>query len=384
MFDRVVKALSQGPVSAGQLPIVLFHTHWEKLYDGWAIASRANARAMAMAGLDVRLLSWNEEEDDRDPEVEAEAGRFAKPAPVWDLHLFSSTISSAKNMEPFFNSLLSQPGKHAFQAMFERKYLEPRLIEWLNATAGVWTMCKANYDVLVKHGATNVTHIPLPYFDDDLHLKIQPPRQQKKFYWIGRFEPRKAPDRLIKAFMRVFKPGEASLTLKLSPLPGSFKFPSPEEVILHELKDTKNGWAVRNWQDSLHIIRDKLDGTQMRRLHADNDVYVSASRGEGLDLPSYYAKMAGRTLLLTDSGGPKDFMTDHDVLIPATGEVAAASDYKWGPSATYNDHDFYELCAALERVRGSRPTGERLPNEFRAEHVAPRFKRWIESMVHRR
>lgn len=384
-FDRVVGAMRAGPVEVrSSAPIVLFHTHWEKLYDGWAIASRANARAMEMAGIDVRLLSWQQEARERDPEVEAEAGRFDQSSPVWDLHLFSSTLGSAANMRSFFNSLLSQPGKHAFQAMFERKYIEPELVGFLNTTAGVWTMCGTNYRVMAECGVKNITHIPLPYFDDDEHLQIQPPKEHKKFYWIGRFEPRKAPDNLIKAFMRTFKPGEAELTLKLSPLPGSIPYPSPEAVILDELTSSSNGWDVFNWRRHIYIIREKLSGLDMVRLHANNDVYVSASRGEGLDLPSYCAKMAGRTLLLTDSGGPKDFMTGNDWLVPATGEVDADPGYKWGPGATYNDYSFDALCGALANARAARPTGCRLPEEFRAEHVAPRFKQWIDSMVMRR
>ena len=68
----------------------------------------------------------------------------------------------------------------------------------------------------------------------------------------------------------------------------------------------------------------------MIELHGKNDVYVSASRGEGLDLPAFAAKLSGRLLAMTDSGGPRDFVNDGDILVPPCGLVTADTDYPLG------------------------------------------------------
>lgn len=376
------------PSAAGDgRPIVVFHTHFERLDDGWSIASRAYARAMDMGGIDVRFASWTGREPD--PEVMPEIQKFLRPPGNWNLHLFSSTLGNAVQMKPVLELLRDQPGsgKRAFQSVFERQYVEPDLAKLLDSLDGVWVQCEANQRVLEKAGVRNVKLIQFPWFDDDPHLKLEPPKEHKRFYWIGRFEPRKAPDNLIKAFMRAFKPGEAHLTLKLSP----YRFPnyvSPNEVMLTELLDQKEGlhpvdnkWSRKTMSENISIVTGRLSAAEMVELHASNDVYVSASRGEGLDLPAYAAKLSGRTLLLTDSGGPMDFMTEGDVLVPQRGTVRADPAYKWGPGACYSDYDVGELTEAFRQVREGKPSGVRVPSSFHVNVAAQKFKGWVDGFV---
>ncbi len=121
----------------------------------------------------------------------------------------------------------------------------------------------------------------------------------------------------------------------------------------------------------------KLTRGEMLSLHANHDVYCSASRGEGLDLPAFAAKLAGRKLCITDSGGPRDFVGEGDVLVPACGSVPADPSYKWGASATYADFRFDDVVAGLQRARSEPQRGERVPAEFRAQHVGKLFREWV-------
>ena len=160
-------------------------------------------------------------------------------------------------MFPMFQNMVTHnTGPQAYHCVFERQYLEPKLVEALNLLDGVWAQCSANQDVLIKHGVENVTLIHHPWFDDDPHLRLEPPRECRRFYWIGRAEPRKAPDRLVRAFLRAFKPGEATLTMKLSVYKHLKTFPSPEAVIAAEVP--VNGWTDTNWTEHIHIIRGRL------------------------------------------------------------------------------------------------------------------------------
>lgn len=379
-WNEVLTALRRGPpqVDPGDgRPIVFFRTPWERLDDGWSVAARAYARAMNRGGIDVRLSSWMRAPACR--EVMEEVGSFTRPADRWDVHVFSCTLGSAAAVGPLFqNMMLHNTGPQAYHCVFERQNIEPELVESLNLLDAVWSQCSANRDVLVKAGVNNVTLIHHPWFDDDPHLRLEPPRECKRFYWIGRAEPRKAPDKLVRAFLRAFRPGEAELTLKLSMYEHIEKYPTPEQVLAEELP--LNGWTESNWKESIHLVRGRLSKEEMVQLHADNDVYVSASRGEGLDLPAFAAKLAGRQLVLTDSGGPRDFINDGDVLVPASGLVEAAPEYRWGDGALYFDHRLEDLVTAMQSVRGRKPTGSRVSEEMHVDRVGRVFYEWVESL----
>lgn len=382
-WQKLLNAMRRGPPEPDprdERPVVLFRTPWKRPDDGWAVAARAYARAMHLGGLDVRLSSWQPNEPNPTPEVWQEVGAFTGMPPVWDVHVFSCMLGSAKNMSSIFSNMaLRNTGPQAYHCVFERQNVEADLAEKLNLLAGVWAQCSANRDVLVEAGVRNVTLIHHPYFDDDPHLRLDPPRECRRYYWIGRNEPRKAPDVLVRAFMRAFHPGEARLTLKLSAYAHTHEVVPITSAIEDEVGN--RGWTASNWRDSIHLIEGRLSKEEMLQLHADNDVYVSASRGEGLDLPAFAAKMAGRQLVLTDSGGPRDFLNDGDVLVPPCGLVPASADYSWGEGAVYFDHKIEDLAVAMQSVHGTKPAGSRLDAKFKAERVGQSFAQWIEQLT---
>lgn len=361
-------------------PIVLFETLWAEISDGWSIAARAYARAMKLGGIDVRLRSWAAIMEYPAEEVIAEVEDLLKPTPKWDFYIFSTPLAQPKIMEHPFAVLRGMERPRTFYTMFERSNVQPELIQALNDLEGVWVPCSRNEDLLRDAGCKNATWIPFPYFDSDPHLKLeQPNRQPKVFYWIGRWEPRKAPDNLIRAFLRGFKPGQAELVLKIGPVPFHRKFPGPEEVIAAEVDENK-AWSLQQAQEAIQIIRGKLSPKEMLTLHARGDVYVSASRGEGLDLPSFAAKLAGRRVITTDSGGPIDFLGEGDFLVTANQEIPAVGyEEFWGAESRYSDYVLEDLIDAMREVRaGRRISTDRVPSEFRAENVGRRLREWVE------
>jgi glycosyltransferase involved in cell wall biosynthesis len=363
--------------------VILFDTLWKNPADGWCIASRAYARCMHMAGLDVRLHDWRDRSsNDLDPEVEREVGHLRVPTRTWDVHIFSSTLGCAKDMEPALLNVAYQPGASAFYNMFERRYVEPKLVHTLNKFSGVWVPCEMNKLVLEQAGAERVTWIPFPHFDDDPHLVLPAPRESRHFYAITRFEPRKDPANIIRAFMRAFRPEEAELTMKMSPIPHTASYyPSAEAVILDELGRGENGWTARNWQRSIHLVYGRLNTREMVELHARGDVYVSASRGEGIDLPIYAAKLAGRRIVTPPSGGPEDFLDPKvDIIVPRTGLIPADPCFKWGDGATLIDYKLDDLIKAMRKAREEPGRGTRTwpgMHTFRADSVAKALKSWI-------
>lgn len=371
---------------------------WQLLHDGWGTAARSYALAMAKAGIDVHMKALDTDQYELDPAVAEEIpermrseARFAEPYETWDAHLFSTPLGSPENHRKrhtfqFFHDLdpkgVKLPQKLLY-TMFERRQVQPELVYEFNRLAGVFVPCSANLKVLVRAGCTTATWFPYPYFDDDPHLELPPPsRRPRTFLWIGRWEPRKAPHNLIRAFLQAFKPGEACLILKMGPSPWTRSdYPEPENVVADALLvDGVGGgrWTLSSASEDIQVVRGKLSKQEMLDLHARSDVYVSASRGEGIELSCFHAKLAGRRVVTTDSGGPLDFLGENDAVVPAPGD-AEAPDYEWlwGAGMKYADYKVEDLSAAMQWSLTAPPRLERFPDAHRAENVGRALKAWI-------
>jgi glycosyltransferase involved in cell wall biosynthesis len=359
---------------------LLFETPWKNPAHGWPQSSRAYARALDLVGVRVHLDDWN----DRGPVCE-EICRLVpermrvpdKTWSEWDAHLFSCPLGSRVahlDYGTFEQFHANNRPPRLFYTMFERRNLEPDLVAELNRLDGILVPCTANLRVLQDAGCRCANYVPYPYFEDDPLLALPPPRREPKtFLWIGRWEPRKAPHNLIAAFVQAFKPGEAKLLLKLGPSPWRrSEYPGPEQLIGDRSSDVE-------------IVRETLSVEAMRGLHARADVYVSASRGEGIELGMYASKLAGRRAVTIDCGGPLDFLGEHDVVVPSTGDVLAPEyEWLWGVGAKYADYELDTLVAAMQSVMTpwTPPAAEaRLPPRNRGESVGHWLQGWIEAAL---
>jgi glycosyltransferase involved in cell wall biosynthesis len=345
-----------------------------------------------LAGFKVELLSPFSITSMPDPEVMHEVGHMAVARSFnRDLYVYSMPLASPESMvgppHHRLDTLLVNPRPLVFYTMFERTAIEPEIIERFNKLDGVWVPCKRNYDVLVAAGCTTAKWIPYPYFADDPHLDLSLPTGKPAMLWIGRWEPRKAPDQLIRAFLRAFRPGEATLTLKLGPAPWQHSpYPSPEDVLKEELASVairSRGWSDSNVGD-VRIVRGRLPADAIVDLHRQSNIYVSASRGEGLDLPAFSAKLAGRLVVTTDSGGPVDFLDPDDVLVSARGTLPAAGYEKlWGEGARFIDYALDELAAGMQHAAGrlSKRTTRRQREAPHAIKVAKQLGEWLGGML---
>lgn len=368
-------------------PNILFSTAWQRLDDGWCIASRAYARAMREAGIRVNL------QDNVDKLTEVPIGVLRELGPEilndkfhprLDYHVWSGVLQSWDTMRHTIDSFHRSPVPVGYYGMFERRIIEPELINALKSFS-VWCLSPVNADILKGHGLTDVTYIPYPYRQDDPHLSIGPSNNEvPSFYWIGRFEPRKAPDNLIRAFMRAFKPGQARLTMKLSPYHHVGGYENPERVIL-EVLEFSYDWTPDNWNNSIKIIRERLSSDEMLALHSRNDIYVSASRGEGWELGCWAAKLAGRRIIATESGGPECYLSEDDIRIPTTGFIPTHESYDklWGKSQ-YIDYNLEDLITAFQRAAKERKSGNRFwPGHANhlSENVGKTIRHWLEERI---
>ena len=343
---------------------VLFHTPFARRDDGWSIAARRYARAMHDAGLDVRLVSFDEAPGELDQGVVAEVGHCLKYADRWDLHLLSTAVTHVRHTSASVSTLGYDRAPAAMHVVFERLRVERLLAEILNNLTGVWAQCSANRDALLRAGVREVELVGMPWFEDDPLLKLPKPERCDRFLYVGRVEFRKSPERLVRAFSRAFKPGEASLTIKLSRYTGM----SSDD----QMKEFETAVAA---DPNVTVLNGELHPAEMLRLYAEHDVYCSASRGEGWDLPAYHMKLAGRRLTMTDSGGPRDFAADGDALVPIRGEVEDALGHP------YADHNLDDLVAALQLARSKPGPGSRPPEHLRSDEVGRKLRAWVERLT---
>jgi glycosyltransferase involved in cell wall biosynthesis len=361
-------------------PAVVFECPWNRVNVGWDILARRYARAMVAAGLDARLYP---PAAGLSPEVAKEAAAYAMRVDSAEINVWSTCFHRPDVLVPeLARYLLPRPSPRVFYTMFERVRAPVATVAWLNRHAnGVWVPCSANRDALCAAGSTNARWIPVPWFDDDPFLHLPPPQRASSFYWIGAWEQRKAPDNVIRAFMRAFRPNQCTLLIKTSSFQSGF--PPPEHFlagILREPEVQQNGWRGPT---GITIDRRMLTRAELLgQVHGRGDVYVSASRGEGVDMPAFEAKLAGRRVVTTDSGGPRDFLGEHDVLIKRTGEVAVPNIYHWEPGSTQGDYALADLVSALQRVHSEVPrAGVDWPREkFHYSAVGRTLKEWFEEL----
>lgn len=355
-------------------PLVAFQGPWSRPEVGWDIAIRAWARALSMAGADVRLMPMGR----LSPMVEREVGKLAKRWRTFDVKVVSGSFPTAKILGRLINSIALRKEPHVFHTMFERSRFDPAIAGPLSRLRGVWVPCTANRLALEAIGLKNVHVFGVPWFEDDPVLALPTPVKPRTFYWIGSWAPHKQPDNLIRAFMAAFRPAEAALLIKRQYVHRSM--PTPEKVA--EESFGKNGWTKENWQADITIESRTLSYEDLvKYVHGRGEIYVSASRGEGFDLPAFAAKLARRRVVTANSGGPLDFLGSEDIVIPQTGTVTVHADYVvhgWERDAEVNDYRIDDLSAAMLRARGAPVLSDDWDKDaFSARAIGTRLRDWL-------
>lgn len=238
--------------------------------------------------------------------------------------------------------------------VLERDRISNMMADDLNRLGQVWTTCYRTVNALVSSGVDpQLTRVvPLPT-DHCLDLPRRPrtePAKVPRFYHIGKWEPRKAQDVLLLAFMQAFGPGEAQLVIKTGT--GFFArtagYPkSPAEAVREALQNSRvmaNGWNTSNAEKSIHVTTKRLSAKKIESLHHWGDCYVSLAYGEGWDMPAFDACQIGNLVLRTDSGGPEAFApANRHVVVPSSGLIKADLCYRWDDACYWN----YDLQDAV-------------------------------------
>lgn len=373
---------------------VIYSADWRKVADGMAKHARAQVSALAAAGIPVALQSISSEgiflDADVRPEVRAEVGHLAAVTlgqPVLAIrHAVFHHADFLRNVVVPAGGRLGtvEHEKSVYESTIlytslERDAVSPSLVEIMRRCAEVWVPCEQNAVALLNSGMPeNKVHvIPYPYDPSSSVCKIPAPRGHesvpdgRRFYSIGKWEPRKNHATLLRAFLCAYGPKDrASLTLKVHGWGGWEGYPDVEGALASCAQDERvraKGWSDDNLRKRVRIIVDKISEDEIVALHAQNNIYVSVSHGEAWGLPEFDAKCAGNSLVHVGFGGSAEYADPRiDLAIPYhMTQIHPA--YGWEASR-WAECDFEDVVRALQAAQ---PPARRLhPPDFNGRFSA--------------
>lgn len=372
---------------------IIYSADWKTYADGMAKHAREQILALASTGLPLRVESLGTSGMMLDDELHPEAFGVAylqnvslshtlisikqlvltNPARLQNVICSTSGMLEKEHLDRVYRSTI-------LYTSWERDTIDREFVEILNKLGQVWVPCKQNYKTFAKCGVLPEKLRIVPYPFDPSTCKIAAPRgneevpARRRYYNIGKWEPRKNQHRLLGAFLIAHKPKDkATLSIKTSPFGSSWaNYPDPASSIRFWLSDPvvkKNGWTMELMDRRVVIIDKKISEEDLQRIHKTHNIYVSAAAGEAWDIPAFDAKCAGNRLVHVGFGGSEDYAEEEDVQVSySLGPVHPG--YHWEDDARWAHFTAEELAEAMKKAD--------LPSRrVMTKHLAPRFSRAV-------
>lgn len=202
-------------------------------------------------------------------------------------------------------------GGTVLYSVWERDRISDAAVREMNRMGDNWVPCEQNAEMLRSCGVQNVFVVPHPYVETSPLVKLtrRKPMSTKRFYHIGRWEPRKNSVEILRGFFAAFKPGDdVHLTMKFH---GEWEgYPTFQQTI-DDLAES-SGWSREQMFKQLTPIDGHLRADQILKMHFENNIYLAPSSGEAWCLPAFEAKVAGNAVIHTPYGGTSDFCASSD------------------------------------------------------------------------
>jgi len=206
-------------------------------------------------------------------------------------------------------------GGTVLYSVWERDRVDAATVRELNRMGDNWVPCEQNAEMLRSCGVQRVSVVPHPFDTDSPLLKLtrRKPMEERRFYFIGRWEPRKNPVEILWAFCKTFRPGDqVHLTMKYH---GAWVgYPSFQQT-LEDILQEHPKWTKETLLQHVTPIEGHLRPDQILKLHFENNIYLGPSCGEAWCLPAFEAKIAGNMVIHTPYGGTADFCDEGDAAL---------------------------------------------------------------------
>jgi glycosyltransferase involved in cell wall biosynthesis len=238
-------------------------------------------------------------------------------------------------------------GATVLYSVWERDRISDAMVREMNRMGDNWVPCEQNAEMLVSCGVERVAVIPHPYDVSSQLVKLtkRKPMKTKRFYHIGRWEPRKNSTEILRAFFAAFRPGDdVHLTMKFH---GSWEGYENINQVLEEITESFPEWSREKIYKHMTPIEGHLRADQIVKLHFENNIYLAPSCGEAWCLPAFEAKVAGNAVIHTPYGGTADFCDDNDVALDYTMEDVPLT-YGWPAGSRWGAPDIVQLVNVMQ------------------------------------
>ena len=177
----------------------------------------------------------------------------------------------------------------------------------------IWSTSEFNHKTFDEHGLKNKL---VPFCGVDLHdykpgqMPLENPHR-KKFNFISSFEwtPRKGWDLLLQAYWREFAPSEkVSLTIKTY-----FGPKRNRKYIIGQINQLKQAMQLKETPTTI-ICTDLIPDQKMPNFYSSGDCYVTASRGEGMNMGSLEASALGLPVIASEWGGDSSYLPKENLI----------------------------------------------------------------------
>lgn len=283
---------------------------------GYGEAARHQLWALYRAGLDVRAVVV----DDTVPLPSSSGGELALEDVTEALIARGSNAAQTKPRLHIYHlpperALLHKAGEgeHICAVVWETSEIPAEWREQLNTFDQTWVPTQWQKDVFERGGVRNVAVVPF-HLDPKWYPPVGPallpgpPRRQDEtvFYSIFQWSERKAPERLLAAYLTAFtRRDPVRLVLKTYPYSGR-----PDDFAAIADKVGRVVDSVR-YPDGLEppridLVVNHLSRDELLALHRGCDVFVTLHRGEGWGMPIHEALLMGNPVIFTDISAPRE------------------------------------------------------------------------------
>lgn len=353
---------------------------------GYGDAADRLVRALRASGISVEYQGWSA----WDPR---EAGAHARPHSRDPLSTERARRGAPTVAHLFPEHLPNVPrpigsGPLISHTVWETDRLPSHWPQLLNAVDRVVVPTDWNREVFVASGVTVpvvvVPHVVCRPVPGDLGTTLHIPNDVVVFYTIGRWDERKKPASVIRAFLDAFTADDpVALVVKTSPFA---QYPSTDpwgrRSVLSGTTLLEVARIVRQYPRP-PLVRIEVEDWAPERiagLHTRGDCYVSLSHGEGWGLGAFDAAAYGNPVVMTGWGGQvafleadRAFLVDYDIEpVRHWNPHAFSPEQHW--AVPHHDHAVELLREVASDVRAARrrasPLRARVLDEFAPSRVA--------------